>query len=322
MSITEPEFRELLDRYLRGVASPEEQRMLDAFFDSYKKELAQEDPLIIDETIRNEILELMRERLPLHRRPAIARPVWLAMAAVISISLVAYLFLVNPDTGIDPVQVTHALVTETTTRGQKSVIDLSDGTKVYLNSNSSLLFKNPFQGETREVELMGEAFFEVAHDASKPFVVRANGVRTRVQGTAFNIRSQKDGTIQITLVSGKISVQGTGDEAALRPGQQAVIHTTTGDMLTREVDVGTYIGWKDNSIIFEGVTPTEAADILGDWYDVDISIPAGSLTSCRITATYNNESLGNVLQSLEFLLHAKVTYKDSKTIILDGEGCK
>lgn len=155
-------------------------------------------------------------------------------------------------------------------RGEYRLV-LADGSKVYLNSESELRFPVVFTGGERRVYLRGEAFFEVAPDAEKPFVVEANDVDVRVLGTRFNVNAYTpDRAIRTTLVSGKVRVSDRtgGESVMLVPGQQAVWQE--GCFSTRNVDVSACTAWIDGKFYFEeGATLGEIAEQLQRWYDID-----------------------------------------------------
>lgn len=148
---------------------------------------------------------------------------------------------------------------------------LADGTKVYLNSDSELRFPTLFAGGERKVYLKGEAFFEVAHDTVKPFIVEARGMDVRVLGTRFNVNAYtSERVIRTTLVSGKVQVSDRqdGTSAILAPGQQAVWEH--GKISMREVDALAVAAWVDGKFYFEeGATLEDIAAQLQRWYDID-----------------------------------------------------
>ncbi|NJN26889.1 MAG: FecR domain-containing protein [Cyclobacteriaceae bacterium] len=140
-------------------------------------------------------------------------------------------------------------------KGVKLTVQLSDGSTIRLNSGSKIRYPEVFEGDLREVELQGEAYFEVTHDAMAPFVVKTNDTYTRVLGTRFAIRSDAD-KVQVALVSGKVEIlhrkQKGGDQTnqsmMLEPGFKAIC----GDQLfeKQEIDELHDLGWKDNILVF------------------------------------------------------------------------
>jgi transmembrane sensor len=321
MRMTEPEFKALLDKYLNGNASPEERELLDQFFDSYRDQHT--DIKEIDLSIKEEILKGIQRKQDF-QDDAISTfqgTYWLKIAAAILFVLLAGYGVFNRFSSSPNNQSAIAFDTieYKTSRGQKAEVELPDGTHVRLNSNSHLSYPSKFEGDTREVELHGEAYFNVTHDASKPFIVHSGDASTKVLGTSFNVNANS-GAVTITLVEGKVNVSTVDSEAMLTPNQQATITSGSKDISTRNVDVSGYTAWTNNRLIFDNTKLEEAFEILENWYNVDINVSNEALKSCVITATYENESLENVLSSFQFML--KVDYTINKRVVtISGNGC-
>jgi ferric-dicitrate binding protein FerR (iron transport regulator) len=148
---------------------------------------------------------------------------------------------------------------------------LSDGTLVHLNAASTLRYPDRFAGE-REVFLTGEAYFEVASDAGRPFVVHAGGTRTHVLGTSFNVNAYPDReVVMTTLVEGRVRVECGEREYEIRPGTQVIYHRETGEATTRDVDVEMYTSWKDGYYIFEGMPLEELMNTFARWYNLRVA---------------------------------------------------
>lgn len=149
-------------------------------------------------------------------------------------------------------------------------LELSDGTVVWLNSDSELRYPVQFGGDVRQVELKGEAYFSVTKDVERPFVVVAAGIHTRVYGTGFNIRSYDPGEVNVTLVEGAVSV-GDEDERTefmLQPGENA--RFTSGHPDIEKVNVQKYVAWKDGYFYYERERLDHIMDDLKRWYDFDV----------------------------------------------------
>ena len=144
---------------------------------------------------------------------------------------------------------------------------LSDGSMVYLNADSRLKYPEAFSGTERKVYLEGEAYFEVAKDAARPFTVVARGVEVEVLGTHFNVNAypEKNGVVT-TLAEGKVRVAEGGHEAVLIPGEQAV--ASAGALGVREVDVREYISWKDGLFVFRQMPLEQIMEQVYRWYGV------------------------------------------------------
>lgn len=169
-----------------------------------------------------------------------------------------------------------ALVYNTLTnpRGSKVVnLVLSDGTKVWLNSESSLRFPINFIGQDRLVEVTGEAYFEVAGNAAQPFKVSANNIVVDVLGTHFNINAyREEASIVTTLLEGKVKLTGNDKSVLLNPGQQAQFYAALPKpfIIASDVDIDQTMAWKNGTFQFDNAELPVIMRQLGRWYDVNV----------------------------------------------------
>lgn len=165
--------------------------------------------------------------------------------------------------------------TVTVPRGKEFSLRLSDGTQVWLNSESSLVFPVRFGDGPREVTVTGEAYFDVAHDASRRFVVHADTVSVSVYGTAFNLSAYADeGTIETTLVRGSVEVRSGHRRAMLQPGQQARVGREGAIFDVRQVAAEDYAAWTRGLFTFNDEPIASICRKLSRWYGVEI-VPRG-----------------------------------------------
>lgn len=182
-------------------------------------------------------------------------------------------------------------------RGGEYIMTLADGTRVWLNAETEMKYPVVFSKGKREVYLKGEAYFEVAKDASSPFVVHASGMETRVLGTSFNVMAYEgEEQAEVTLVTGKVEVQNGNDKCLLTPGWQAVIDYKTDRMISREVNVSTYTSWRDGIFDFGEMTLEELVVKLSRWYDVDFLFMNDNARGKRFTGAIKRNN------TLEFML--------------------
>ncbi|WP_065219270.1 MULTISPECIES: FecR family protein [Butyricimonas] len=155
-------------------------------------------------------------------------------------------------------------------RGGEYSITLSDGTVVYLNSESELRYPVKFAGEDRRVYLSGEAYFDVTVDKEHPFIVDLKTSAVKVLGTGFDVRAYKDeNEILTTLVSGSVVFSAGKESVVLKPGEQAVLDQS-GELETREVDTYLYTAWKEGVFAFKQQRLEEIMKIVSRWYNVNI----------------------------------------------------
>ncbi|RFM36910.1 FecR family protein [Chitinophaga silvisoli] len=201
-----------------------------------------------------------------------------------------------------------------TPRGGQFMIILPDGSKVWLNAATSLRYPTTFTGNTREVQLAGEAYFEIAQNAQQPFVVKVNNLEVKVLGTHFNIMGYPDEkSIQTTLLQGAVQVQHNTAAVRLSPGQQARLQD--GNMtIKKDVDVEEIIAWKNGYFHFNHETLQGVMRQISRWYDVEV-IYEGAVPEREFGGKIErNNSLNDVLKILELSnVHYKI--KERKIII-------
>ena len=187
-------------------------------------------------------------------------------------------------------------------KGGEYKLVLSEGTEIHINSESVLKYPVQFaQKGNREVYLeSGEAYFKVAEDPRRPFIVHTTGMNIRVLGTSFNVNTYSD-IIQTTLVEGKVQVTVSGNKKVqLLPNQQAVFEKLTGELLKKDVDVTPFVGWKDGRMFFENSTIEEVMNNLGRWYDYDIVFAFDKTKKyCFAGSLKRYDDIQNVLKIIE-----------------------
>ncbi len=159
-------------------------------------------------------------------------------------------------------------------RGGEYQLQLEDGTKVWVNSETRLRYPTQFADNKRVVLLEGEAYFEVSKDKTRPFIVKTQGVDVRVLGTHFNISSYADeDAVRTTLVEGSVSVmdnKNPDENLLLSPGHQAVFSKKSGDLKNKKVNVDLYASWKDGKFVFQESSLTDIMNRVSRWYDVKV----------------------------------------------------
>lgn len=158
-------------------------------------------------------------------------------------------------------------------KGGEYQLVLSDGTLVYLNSMTKVRFPERFSEKCREVEVCGEAFFEVTKNKDVPFIVKTGAYEITVLGTKFNVTAYADEhVITTTLVEGAVSISGKciGEARTLRPNEQLVLDQTSGGVEVRKVDVNYYTAWKDGMFRFRDVRLEEIMRVVERWYDMTV----------------------------------------------------
>lgn len=183
----------------------------------------------------------------------------------------------------------------------KSTFTLKDGSTVCLNMGSSLEFKGDLsKSRERCVKLKGEAYFDVAKDAQRPFVVESDHLGVKVLGTQFTMSAYEDHASSVYLQSGSVAVTtDNGRKEVLRPNEQIVYDYATGDCRKSESNASNHTLWAGKSLNFNNVTVSDILVNLRHWYNVDIKCDNNDLAvSTRLTFSVRNESLHEVLEAM------------------------
>ena len=201
-------------------------------------------------------------------------------------------------------------------KGGEYQVMLADGTKVWLNSASRLIYPQSFMGKERRVVLSGEAFFDVAHDAERPFIVETSRMNVKVLGTRFNVNDYDDNEeVSTTLVNGSVEIVSGGQQAfRLVPGEQA--YGKENELEKREVNVRLYTSWIDGKFLFNNTELEEIAKQISRWYDVEIFFSSENVKKVRFTgAIVKFKPLDDLVRMIESTSQVRFSVK-GKTIVI------
>ncbi len=203
---------------------------------------------------------------------------------------------------------TAMLNTISTPRGGQYQVTLPDATKVWLNAASSLRFPTAFTGNERQVELTGEAYFEVAQNSNMPFVVKAGQAQVNVLGTHFNIMAYDDEkAIQTTLLEGAVKMSMGQQAAILKPGQQGGYDKKTGNLSTREVNTNEAIAWKEGYYLFNRTDIPTIMRQIARWYDVDVVYEGAAPKDEIVGKISRTANVSDVLHIMELIgIHFRI----------------
>lgn len=201
-----------------------------------------------------------------------------------------------------------------TPRGGQYHLVLADGTKVYVNASSSISYPASFTGNFREVEITGEVYFEVAHDAEKPFRVKTGTQIVEVLGTHFNINAyQKTGTIRTTLLEGSVAVRSAGGAKILKPGQQAVFSGYA--IGVSEVDIAEVTAWKDGFFDFTDADIRVVMQEFSRWYDLDIVFEGPQTKETFTGRIPRSWSFSKVMKIMETFKSTHITVQGRRIMV-------
>ena len=273
--------------------------------------------------IHNEDLEELRPTRNTGRRSNIVFITKIAASLIIilSVSFAFFWTINNSNSNTEEIKIVEQI--KQNPKGQKSTVFLPDGSKVILNSESSIRYPSAFIGDKRTVTLLGEAFFDVEHNAKKPFIVNTSHVQVRVLGTSFNVRAFEDQSKhRIALASGQVEVSpsrienGSNDKIIIFPGQ-AISYNLSSSVFDTVDDFSPELeyGWKDGIIYFKNATFDDVLSKLSSWYGVDFDITGIPHTEWSYSGEFNNYALSNVLYAISFTGKFNYTIKEKKVII-------
>ncbi|ALL06377.1 hypothetical protein AQ505_13240 [Pedobacter sp. PACM 27299] len=205
---------------------------------------------------------------------------------------------------------------------QKKQITLPDGSKVWLNEGSKLSYPKAFNGKSRAVYLSGEAYFDIQHDSSKPFLIHTGKLLTTVLGTAFNIKADAQ-TLVVTVTRGKVKVEDDGKLLSiLTPNKQVSVNLSNSTFTEKTVDAKAVITWQDADLLFDDITFADAALQLQQHFQVRIAFNNDQLKNCRFSGSaLNGDHLEKILKVICAFNHATWETKPDGSIIIDGPGC-
>lgn len=254
---------------------------------SLKDELRFSDKKEIEDAYSRFISGLQDTETEKKVRRSVVFPSWIKyVAAVILIGLLGtnLYFLLDKDTDLtNMVEVP---------RGQRVALTLSDGTKVWLNSNSKFVYPAQFSSKERDVRLEGEGFFEVAHNAKSPFTVHADLLCIKVLGTKFNVKAYKEETFFVTLAEGKVEVITDDDEqkVTMKPNQQVSYSKEDGLVVDKDINIDVVKSWILGEAAYQNKRLDEITHDLERKFDVHIDILDPELPSEIFTCRFKESA--------------------------------
>jgi len=202
--------------------------------------------------------------------------------------------------------------------GEKSMISLYDGTKVWLNSGTTLRYPATFSKKERAVYLDGEGFFDVAKNEKCPFVVNAHGLNVKVLGTRFNVNAYEEkAEVKVTLERGAVFARACsgGKGVLLAPGEQAIYSRSSKEISQKEVDSKLYSSWTENLLRFEDAPLIEVIRKMEHWYGVKITLDPSVNLEDKFTMSIKTESLREMLNLISKTIPVKYEIDGDKVHI-------
>ena len=243
---------------------------------------------------------------------------WIALAAaILSVAVCISLITYTPKTSIK----NETFTTVLNTQKENTLIHLPDGSTAVLNTGSKLNFSSSFnQAAKREVYLEGEAFFDISHNPSKPFIVHTGSLETTVLGTAFNVKALPvDSQITVIVTRGKVKVS-SGEKllGMITKGQEVVYHKRNNNCTQKTVAEDLTLSWKKQDVLLDDVTVEDAVKLLEERFNITISFADTAIKNNRFTTVMQkNEGVEEVIKSIcEFNAAQYHFNKKTSTIII------
>lgn len=325
-------YEELINRYFAGEADANDMAELSSWinsntqnkklFEEYRKSWMAVHGFSIDKHVNiDQEWVILQKKIESLDKETIVKPLWgyanLTRIAASLIILLGLFFILKY------LVFNESFQTITANTGL-TVVKLPDGSIITLNQHATLKYPEEFKPEKRHVELKGEAYFEVVTKPAQPFVVSYENIRIEVMGTSFNISSSIDEeNIEVVLDEGEIAVyfkQKPDSRVIMKPQDKSVISLSENKIVKKVNKDPNYLSWKTRYFIFDNTPLSEVIIKLGKVYGKEIIITNQDIASCRLTATFNDQTLSSILKVLQATFDLKIEIVEKK-IRIEGNGC-
>lgn len=211
------------------------------------------------------------------------------------------------------------ILTKSTPNKRMFRMRLQDGSFVHLNAVSSISYPQKFDDKSREIEIQGEAYFNIERDEKRPFKIKVKDYAVQVLGTSFNIKAYNDDEdFSVTVESGTVSVQLNQDDlkpVLLTKGQRLMFNPETEELKVVSVNPADELSWRKGILRFDATPMAQVEKILERWYGIELIIEDKSIYKKTLSGIHQNENLKSVIESLTFATGTKYLIKDNSIII-------
>jgi ferric-dicitrate binding protein FerR (iron transport regulator) len=279
------------------------------------EEQIRHSPAEIDEDLKLRMFSNIREHIgasKTNESPVIiALKKWMRIAAIIVLPIAIVYGLYRYHEAASGNQTDNVWIV-CAEQGEKANITLPDGSRVWLNSASRLTYSNTYNQKDRLLQLDGEAYFEVARDAKKNFIVQCMDMKTEVLGTAFGIKAyEEDSLIAVVLIKGKVQVTFPDKTMVMKPDERIVYDKTLKKLSSETVEPSDFTAWRENRLRFENEMLQDIATTISRIHNIDYVFEDESLKIIKFTGTVDNTSIESVLNSIMLTSPVKCIIKDS-----------
>lgn len=318
--------KKLIKKYLKGNCNPEEIAAIHEWYNSFETEQDPADFITSQQqkelkfrlltNIKRNVASLELKSTQTNKRKTVSRTLYLLSGvAAMLILTIGVFFYVQKKSSFSDLGDVH--VVNMTKAIQKLV--LSDGSIVWLNPKSKVIYPHNFTSTLRKVQMQGEAFFEVSPDPKRPFIIYSGNVITRVWGTSFRIRAYENIPFELSVLTGKVSVQlqtRKDSELILLP-QQTATYLTASDLLKKGIEKKTSAMsiWHKETMTFDNEPIREVIKVLNAQFKVNISTADEKLLDYVLKADFNDQSLPSILEMLRKSLNVENEISDDGIIL-------
>jgi len=316
--MTEQNIEKLIEKYSDGTARKEE---IQELMDWYRDSPGEIHWPSTDFEEKTKVYDRMLHRMQKEIR---AQPTFVVSFSWLKVAAVLILFM-----GVAALLVYYkpfstSYLTVNNPSGKIQLIQLPDGSHVWLNANSTLRYAKNFE-KKRTIELRGEGYFDVTHDPSHPFKVKAGDLETTVVGTSFNIKAYPAfANTTISVITGRVKVAHQEKELGLlSPSTQLTYDRAKQTANSSNIDTGSVTAWTKGKLQFEGEKFSDIAEALQNWYGVKIVLANPGIGSCRYYMTFDNTTaLDQLLTTMSAITEMKYSVnKNTNTITVSGKEC-
>ena len=304
--MTQNELKTLAEKHRLGTATKAEEQLLHQFVDTLQLQPKKQFKPSAHNRLR--ILKGIETKIKATSTPTVNYKKILAYAAVFIgvISIAAF----------STSMFESKWVTKQTGKGEKRSLTLTDGSVIVLNANSSVKYAKDFTS-SRQVQLSGEAYFEVQRDTAHPFTITTGMIQTQVLGTTFNINAYQLEEVIVSVNSGKVAVENIQtQERVLLEKDQQVLFKDTAAPIASVTNSDDQRAWTRNIIALNNTSLAKTAGILENWYDVEIDFEDTDIEELKITGKFKEEPLETVLQSIALINNLKIDTLTQKHFVI------
>ena len=325
---------DIIAKFLAGEASADEIKLLEewkSLSDENRKEVEQFARLFDESGSLKDVMPVDTDAAWMHLKETIRPPetgrvipinsrshwtTFLRIAAMVilvaGMAITVYLFTVPKKENLVAIEAIDSVRKEL----------LPDGSEISINKNSTLTWSPDRYHKKRFVQLKGEAFFDVKHDESRPFIVEASGLKIEDLGTSFNVNNvDSTSTVIVSVVSGEVEVRAVDETRLLAAGEEItydLVKKTFGDKTETNPNISAYV---NRVFVFENAELKTIMKVLNEIYETKLAVDNDALLTCRITVTFDNETIEEISNVLGETLGLTLR-KENETIIFSGDGCR